>query len=329
MIYIACPSNFATGGTELLHQLAYTINLLGHKACIYYSGVKTIDPVHERFKFYNIPFITNINDMNDAKVLVVPEIMVEILHYQFPKNCQKIIWWLSVDNYIVAHPRRNFLEKIIRLLFKKQKWNYFDYTSSVVKNYVQSEYARQFIINKGAVFSGFLSDYLSDIFLCNVFSANEANVLKENIVLYNPKKGYKITKKLIKSASHINFIPLENMSPKEMIPLLQKAKVYIDFGNHPGKDRIPREAAIMGCCVLVGKIGSAANDIDIPIPLSNKFDINPLLENEVIQKIEQCFINYSIESNLLDNYRSLIQYEKKIFIKQVKLFLKDNLQSYN
>jgi hypothetical protein len=36
-IYVACPANTATGGPELLHQLAYHfINDLGIKAYIYY-----------------------------------------------------------------------------------------------------------------------------------------------------------------------------------------------------------------------------------------------------------------------------------------------------
>lgn len=33
-----------------------------------------------------------------------------------------------------------------------------------------------------------------------------------------------------------------------MILTMRKAKVYIDFGFHPGKDRIPREAVMCGAC---------------------------------------------------------------------------------
>lgn len=53
---------------------------------------------------------------------------------------------------------------------------------------------------------------------------------------------------------------------------MSKSKVYIDFGNHPGKDRIPREAAISGCIVITGKRGAAAFAEDVCIPETYKFD---------------------------------------------------------
>ena len=47
------------------------------------------------------------------------------------------------------------------------------------------------------------------------------------------------------------------MTPEQVVDLMSESKVYIDFGNHPGKDRIPREAVINGCCVITGVRGSA------------------------------------------------------------------------
>jgi len=43
-------------------------------------------------------------------------------------------------------------------------------------------------------------------------------------------------------------------------------KLYVDFGKHPGKDRMPREAAVHGCCIITGRRGAAGNPFDIPIP---------------------------------------------------------------
>lgn len=69
------------------------------------------------------------------------------------------------------------------------------------------------------------------------------------------KKGIKFTKKLIDKSIGIKWIPIENMTTQQVKSLLGNSKVYVDFGNHPGKDRFPREAAIMGCCVITGKRG--------------------------------------------------------------------------
>ena len=62
-----------------------------------------------------------------------------------------------------------------------------------------------------------------------------------------------------------NFIPIQGMSSIEVANLLESAKIYIDFGNHPGKDRLPREAVLSGCCIITNSKGSAKNSVDICI----------------------------------------------------------------
>ena len=46
---------------------------------------------------------------------------------------------------------------------------------------------------------------------------------------------------------------------------------YIDFGPHPGMDRLPREAALAGCIVLTIGEGAANFDKDVPLPPQFKF----------------------------------------------------------
>jgi len=53
--------------------------------------------------------------------------------------------------------------------------------------------------------------------------------------------------------------------------------MYIDFGTHPGKDRIPREAALRNCIVLTNRNGAADNNVDVPIP--NEYKIHSVLSN--------------------------------------------------
>ena len=70
----------------------------------------------------------------------------------------------------------------------------------------------------------------------------------------------------------MQFIRLENMNPQQLCDALDKSMIYIDFGNHPGKDRIPREACCRNCIVMTSKLGSANNSYDVPIPDEYKFD---------------------------------------------------------
>ena len=50
-IIIFCPGANATGGTELLHQLGYKLNLFGFNASIHYygyeKGEKVLNPLRE------------------------------------------------------------------------------------------------------------------------------------------------------------------------------------------------------------------------------------------------------------------------------------------
>lgn len=116
----------------------------------------------------------------------------------------------------------------------------------------------------------YLSDYVNDIYLAGEEAALREK--KEDVVLYNPKKGAAFTKALREMAQDLRWVPLIGMTTEEMRSCMSKSKVYIDFGNHPGKDRIPREAAISGCIVITGKRGAAAFAEDVCIPETYKFD---------------------------------------------------------
>ena len=94
------------------------------------------------------------------------------------------------------------------------------------------------------------------------------------------------------------------------------AKVYVDFGNHPGKDRIPREAAISGCCVITGMHGAAKFHEDVPIP--NKYKVDDLEDldvSHVRDLILDIFEHYDERIDDFEEYRTMIRGEKEKFIK--------------
>ena len=79
-------------------------------------------------------------------------------------------------------------------------------------------------------------------------------------------------------------------------------------------DRIPREAAISGCCVITGRKGAAAYHEDVPILEKYKFDDNA--ENvhyEVIAKIRDIFDNYEQYTLDFDDYIEFIKNQKNKF----------------
>lgn len=307
-VYIQCIAGVHSGGPELLHQLCFSLRQRGIDAYMFYSYTDS-DPVHANYKKYHVPFIKLIEDKVE-NILIVPETATHYL-YKF-KHIRKVLWWLSVDNWLIH--LEYILNSIRDSQFQKPILDFFYFQKDLeLVHLVQSEYARNFLllnnIDEGQI--QYLSDYLNPLFI----KKSKQNMLqpKENIVVYNPKKGSEFTKKLILQGSHLKWIPIIDMSPDEVASLLAKAKVYIDFGNHPGKDRIPREAAISGCCIITGKRGSAKYQRDVSIPIEYKFDDKEENIPAIIEKITFIMNNYQTEIQSFDAFRSKIEMERQEF----------------
>ncbi len=272
-------------------------------------------PVHDLLKKYHVPYTFALEDA-PHNILIVPEGITNGLY--LTKNIQRVLWWMSVDNY-VAHVVRLFTEHLAAPLAEPlPRVFHFDKSDSDIDHFAQSEYARQFLKLNGVpndkIFM--VEDYLNPVFISRAAQVDLSR--KKNFVAYNPKKGFDTTKQLIELAPDIDWRPIENMTPAQVQELLTLAKVYIDFGNHPGKDRIPREAAISGCVVITGKRGAAANDIDINIPDEFKFDMQTTKPYQAIEKIHEVFKNFEAAHAKQAAYRARILDDKNRFVKEVE-----------
>ena len=317
-VYVLCPANFQTGGPELAHQLASTLISFGVKAIMFYYQASTPldkeDPVHEVYKKYHVPYTFGIED-KPHNILVTPEGVTEYF-YGF-KKIRRVLWWMSVDNYL-SHLMKKFSGDLNDPLAKPlAKFFYFGKEDSDIEHLVQSEYARQFIKLNGIANNKIhmVEDYLNQTFLTRAAQVDLSK--KKNIVAYNPKKGLELVEHFIAIAPNIDWRPIKDMTPAQVQELLASAKVYIDFGNHPGKDRIPREAAVSGCVVLVGKRGAAINDIDINIPAEFKFDLKIATPQNVINKIREVFDDFATAHEKQAAYRARIHDDKNRFVNEV------------
>ena len=189
--------------------------------------------------------------------------------------------------------------------------------STVLLNLSQSNYVHKYLLKLNHK-SEELYDFLQDSFLENI---NLDNINKENIICYNPAKATDFIKLFIKKNKQLKFVPLVNMSREDLLNTLIKSKIYIDFGTHPGRDRIPREAVLLGNCILTNRKGSANNPVDISIPDKFKFEeieINMKTLNNIINDI---FDNYSEQFKNFLPYQLNVKNEKNIFKRQaIKIF---------
>lgn len=311
-VYIVAPANLATGGPELLHQLAYKLNQRNIFALMLYLPTDHPDPVNINYRHYGIEYVQAVEDEQEH-VLIVPETMTDFLG-RF-KKIRKAVWWLSIDNYFTEQETQcGRINRWLLSKFGSQSYLGFDrQLKSVDYHFYQSEYAKQRLQNLGVENVASLSDYLSQEFL--QINTNLGD--KQNIVAFNPKKGRRFTKKIIKKSSGIDFVPIINMNRDEVIALLQNAKVYIDFGHHPGKDRIPREACMLGCCVITSKKGSARFQKDVPIKEAYKFRDTVINVPKIAKKIRECFDQFVENYHDFDQYRTLIKAQEQLFDREI------------
>ena len=326
-IYVVCPGALKTGGTELAHQLVYKLNEKRINAKIAYSSSKNGVFMHPAFSEYIHDYV-KLNEIPDKEntIIVFPETLTDLINNY--SSATIYIWWMSVDNY---YNRRNmclevkeygFSRAILsslrsKIFFKKhgrRKFLPLSNMKNVKMHLVQSDYAFDFLKKNGISNIKYLTDYINKEYIERYSSIDMTK--KENYVIYNPRKGKLFTNKIIKSCPNILFVPLSGMTNSQVIECMEKAKVYIDFGPHPGKDRMPREAAMMKCCIITGKRGSAAYE-DVPIKEIYKFEDKPSNVKNIKCAIENALENYATVVQDFQKYCDWIANEEERFDKEI------------
>ena len=297
--YIVCPY-FETGGPEAMHQLCHELNTLGKEAYVVYLNRPddAKKPILYAETYSNIKNTTTIQDIKD-NILIFPEIYTSewICKYIKVQNIRMAVWWLSLNNAVSFDSLPgNVKDKNIIHLFQSHYVK-----DAILKNLGENTSQTWFDLH----------DYTRELFT-NAYATKAFNNKFErgNMIAYNPTKDF-ISSKLIQQWD-LRSLPLVDLSPTIMMYKLHECKIYVDLGAHPGKDRIPREAAMCGCVVVTNLFGSAANDIDVPIDekVDGPDDLNAF--------IKCIFEDYATYYEKQKSYRDWILNEKNRFIEQIK-----------
>lgn len=309
-VYVSCPGNLETGGTELLHQFAYHLMKRNIETYMIYIPKKEgRNPTPENYLKYGVKEALQYPDEPDC-LYIVPETRIIFL-----TECVKskaVMWWMSVDNFFKG------------LSITKDYEHLEDCGLQVCSNtyhFVQSHYAYDFVKNKMKLnVEGFLTDYISEN-ITQYADQYESFSQKLDICLYNPRKGFEHIEELIKrSDGSFAWMPIKGLNPDQVATLMCWSKVYIDFGHHPGKDRIPREAAYCGCCIITNREGSAAYPEDVMIP--EEYRVEDMEQyDSILGIIKSCMTDYEEKTKEFQPYRELIRKEKQKFEQQVDAFV--------
>jgi hypothetical protein len=261
-VILMSPVDAITGGPEALHQLAFSIRQQGGEAGMaYYAKDKGIDfsQTHvrpqtvegkalEAYRRYEPQPYQDI-ELTASDLLVFPEVMASFATMDFA--CPKAIWWLAVDNALSANPALRYPRMPHRVFEDRD-----------ITHFYQSAYARQFLLERGAKKLVPLADYTGiDEVIQWVPEPLERTV---DVALF-PNKGAELAQAFVASAPELSYTLIQNMSRAEVGEALRQTRVYIDFGGQPGKDRVPREAAISGNVVFLHHQGAGSYYEDSPL----------------------------------------------------------------
>jgi hypothetical protein len=314
-ILILCPKAL-TGGPEALHQLAGILRSQGRDAQIMYYGgeadsVMRIDggvlscnhsrpeDTPEPYQRYGVA-VTDRCELLPSLCVVLPEVLQSQIQPFAP--AQVAVWWLSVDNALSSSPFREMAQL--------QAW-----MQQVPLHLAQSMYAAAWLSKNGRPDAWMLSDFTDPDFTEVPAQLGE----RQRLVLYNPRKGADAAQKLQRWMPDWQFVPLANFSKAEVRELMRQSRYYIDFGHHPGKDRLPREAAASGCVVLVRHAGAANFFQDVPLQAPYKFMASEVEDGQLAQRLQRLDAQYALHWQAQARYRASILQERQIFALEAAL----------
>ncbi|GAB3300328.1 hypothetical protein GCM10027451_02490 [Geodermatophilus aquaeductus] len=275
-VTFVCPIQ-PTGGPEAIHQASQVLNQQGVRSDILYLGeanvtiangrVTTTPPadnpclrVYEQYE----PRVCTGALLRRHHLFVLPEVYAS--SHRALAGASVAVWWLSVDNVHVTH---NPVE--LRALM----------AATSLRHFHQSEYAADFLRGHGVRTSMPLFDYTTPEFT----SHEPQGPGPEAGIAYNPVKGADLSAAFFAGHPEHRAVPIQGMTKAQIVDLLRRTSVYVDFGHLPGKDRLPREAAVSGSIVFVRRAGAGLFAEDFPVPDFFRFDDADVHSGELARRV--------------------------------------------
>lgn len=238
-------------------------------------------------EFKNVKVSEQVEDVR-GNLLIIPEIQtIPDARKHFP-NCTIAIYWLSFTNAAIFGSLKANLQAESQAIHLFH--SYYEYV--MIRPYLSWN-----------TWWFFLTDYIHDEY--TDLDPESFVEDKEDLVCFNPTKD-RITPHICEKLD-VPLIPIRGMTREQVMETLRKCKLYVDNGYHPGKDHLPREAAMHGCVVITNKSGSAAYWEDVPI------------EEKIVQEVDlydlipDVMANYRHYFDKQDHYRQVIRSEKEAF----------------
>lgn len=317
-----------TGGPDCVHQIAGALKRRGYYAAIVYPSGENQE------KKGMLPYYGNLYGIDTAESReenVDEPDTVQVL----PANWGPDWWPMSEDTAHCIQPRCEDPYKSTKVFYwlgwvDWQLWQVGGWERPIdlkhknmqrVYHACQSQLTYDKIIASGLIKKErvfFLRDQTMDVFRHSEDEIRQSLPDRKNIVLYNPAKSPENAEAIKAMCGDLDcsFVPLTGMSHADMAKAGMEAKVYIDFGSHPGREKIPREMASCGCTVITGSDGTANNPIDVPSGSRKFFRIGGHYDWVAVKKqIMWDLENHqqAVDDLHMRHYRDMVRADKQQF----------------
>lgn len=328
-IYVFYPRGKVSGGPEALHQLVDSLRRQGATAYLVAYPETLSNERSNVYLSYDAPEAPAPSD-SDSIVVVAGENKVKLLATY--RRARRVLWWLAIDSSYhyrgerLGHlrPHQNevrgssFLVRCRDAVMRAVGvWRRRRFRLSEFEHATQSAYAFAYIGTREVAPPRMLSDFTTNV-VPNAFLSGDRDI----DVAYNATKSDRITRLLAKEMPGIKFHPIVGMSRGDVASTLSRARVYLDLGPHPGKDRMPREAALAGCVVVVSERGAGLFFEDVPLPSHLKVDMSTNWLGRARTVVQHAVTQGEQEADAMASYRDKVLVERKTFDEEVaRLFL--------
>lgn len=289
MIYIVAPRS-RTGGPEALHQLAHTLSELGQDGRIFYvdkgealrSGYLRMAANDNLYPEYQgVQIADAVIGLDLAAIVrpedsvVLPETLIEF-SLVFPGNIRIFLWWLSYDYALRSlHTLSTHCESIADFL-----------NQQFITSLAQSNYQVGVLRSLGVAESKIkmLSDYIN----LPSWDAGPPLALQpgENLIYgFNPRKCPSLSDAFSALHPATAARPLVNLTRLEILATLSACHAYVEFGHLPGKDRMPREALLLGKPVFIRRQGAGRFPEEWQLPNDCYFDTSEIYDGSLYSRL--------------------------------------------
>lgn len=266
-----------------------------------YLTVDDTDATPEAYKqTYNAPRLDRKIPLDQSTLVILPEVATD--HVAFFEGARVGIHWLSTENFQAVCNER--LKKLISLGTLN--------TAGLIHTYQAP--------STGVTLSRWgVSPYPIYGYTPVQYLAPHNTERRPNSIAF---RNGALAEQFIQSSPSYQWTCVDGIAKaEEIMDLLKKSILYIDFSDFSGVSDMPRKASALGAVVMLREVGLANDREAYPLDGKYLFNTMTLHKGDLKKLVDDIFKNPHFHSQAQRHFRTLIHGEKSMFTAQMQELL--------